>query len=107
MTLETFKKLILINGMDSKMEGVYLEEQETTRYFWVSRITEDQIIFHGGADNPMTIMDIVNTEGEGEREIIIDLHNLGSYIPIEITGFYIDEVNDLLVNYKLKEKEGK
>lgn len=107
MTLETFKKLILINGMDTRMEGVFLEEQETTRYFWVSRITEDQIIFHGGADNPMTIMDIVNTEGEGEREIIIDLHNLGSYIPIEITGFYIDEVNDLMVNYKLKEKEEK
>lgn len=107
MTLETFKKLILINGMDSRMEGVYLEEQETTRYFWVSRITEDQIVFHGGADSPMTIMDIVNTEGEGEREIIIDLHNLGSYIPIEITGFYIDDVDDLMVNYKLKEKEEK
>lgn len=103
MTLETFKKLILINGIDTRMEGVFLEEQETTRYFWVSRITEDQIVFHGGADNPMTIMDIVNTEGEGEREIIIDLHNLGSYIPIEITGFYIDDVNDLMVNYKLKE----
>lgn len=107
MTLETFKKLILINGMDSKMEGVYLEEQETTRYFWVSKITDDKIVFHGGADSPMPIMDIVNTEGEGEREIIIELHNLGSYIPIEITGFYIDEVNDLLVNYKLKEKEEK
>ena len=107
MTLETFKKLILINGIDSRMEGVYLMEQETTRYFWVSRITEDQIVFHGGRDEPMKIMDIVNTEGEGEREVIIELHNLGSYIPIEITGFYIDEVDDLLVNYKLKEKEGK
>ncbi len=107
MTLETFKKLILINGMDTRMEGVYLEEQETTRYFWVSKITEDKIIFIGETDEPMTIMDIVNTEGEGEREVIIELHNLHSYIPIEITGFYIDEVNDLMVNYKLKEEEGK
>ena len=103
MTLETFKKLILINGMDSRMEGVFLEEQETTRYFWVSEITDDKIVFHGGANNPMTIMDIVNTEGEGEREIIIDLPRAHSYIPIEITGFYIDEVDDLMVNYKLKE----
>ena len=103
MDLNVFKKLILMYGMDSKMEGVYLEEHETTRYFWVSKITDDKIVFHGGADNPMKIMDIVNTEGEGEREVIIDLHNLGSYIPIEITGFYIDEVNDLMINYKLKE----
>lgn len=107
MTLETFKKLILINGLDTKMEGVYLEEQESTRYFWVSEITDEKIVFTGSRDEPMKIMDIVNTEGEGEREIVILLHNLGSFIPIEITGFYIDEVDDLLVNYKLKEKEEK
>lgn len=108
MTLETFKKLILINGMDTRMEGVYLEEQETTRrYFWVSEITKDRIIFTGGMKEPMKIMDIVNTEGEGERDLIIDIPELGSYIPIEITGFYIDEVDDLLINYKLKEKEEK
>lgn len=107
MTLETFKKLILMHGLNSRMEGVYLEEQETTRYFWVSKITEDKIIFTGEGDEPMPIMDIVNTEGEGEREIIILLPKSASYIPIEITGFYIDEVDDLLVNYKLKEKEEK
>ena len=103
MTLETFKKLIVMHGLDSRMEGVYLEEHETARFFWVSEITDDKIVFHGGTDNPMKIMDIVNTEGEGEREVIIDLPRVHSYIPIEITGFYLDSVDDLMVNYKLKE----
>lgn len=107
MTLETFKKLILINGLDTRMEGVYLEEHETTRYFWVSKITKNRIVFTGDRDEPMKIMDIINTEGEGEREIVILLPKSGSYIPIEITGFYIDDVDDLLINYKLKEKEEK
>lgn len=105
MTLETFKKLILMHGLDSRMEGVYLEEQETTRYFWVSAITEDSIVFTSGRDEPLKIMDIINIEEEGEREIIILLPKSASYIPIEITGFYIDEVDDLLVNYKLKEEK--
>ena len=103
MTLETFKKLIVMHGLNSRMEGVFLEEHETTRFFWVSKITENQIVFQGGTDNPMTIMDIVNTEGEGEREVIIELSRVHSYIPIEITGFYIDDVDDLMVKYKLKE----
>lgn len=106
MTVETFKKLILMHGLDSKMEGVFLEEQETSRYFWVSAITEDAIVFTSERDEPLKIMDIINIEEEGERNIIILLPT-ASYIPIEITGFYIDEVNDLLVNYKLKEKEEK
>ena len=98
MDLTLFKKFVLMNGMDSRMTGVYLEYNG--RYYWVSEITKDAIIFTSISTNPMPIMSIVNTEGEGERNIFIKIPNLKLPIPITITGMYIDSEKDLMLKYE-------